>query len=99
MFSKPLVGPALMDFADSLPGTAASLFEDTAQSSPDKTVHGREHVGMAVLEIPIPATQGPVHVRHDFLPATSIPARCLLPYPVLQLLQALFARPFHAPLE
>ena len=42
---------------------ASPLFEQTAQAPPNKAIHGRKHIAVAVLEVPIPATQGAIHVR------------------------------------
>ena len=99
LFGKPLVRPAVMRTALSLPRVPPPLFEQTAESASDVTVHGRKHVALAVLEISIPAVQGPVHIPHDFFPTPSVQPRRFLPDSCLQLLETLLPWPLPAALE
>src|SRR5438874_2014669 len=88
-----------MSRAQSWTGAAPPLLQQAPQSSPHIAIHPLKHVGLAVLEISIPATQGAVHVGYDGLLASPIPPRCFRSYLVLQFLQAFLPWPFHAPLE
>ena len=82
----------------SLSGMASPLFQQASQPSPHVAIDRRKHVGLAVLEIPIPAAQASVHIGPDLAQAASLQSRGLLSHPFLQLLEALIARPFQAAL-
>src|ERR1019366_2046457 len=96
---KPFIRPALLGRPQSLPGASTPLFKQAAQSSPHITIHASKRVGLAVLEIPIPASQRAIDVGHDILQATSANPQGLRPHPFPQLNQALLTWPFHALLE
>src|SRR5450756_2084479 len=88
MLGKPFVRPAVMGLPLPFPDTIQPPLQQTAQPSSHIAIHISERVRFAVLEIPIPAPQSPVHFRHDFLQATPVQPRRHRPHPFPQLQQA-----------
>ena len=99
MLGKVGVWPSLMVGSPSSAPTPAALAQDAAKPHPHPTVEAPECGPVAVLEVLIPAPQGPVDVRDDLPEAVAVGAAGLGPYRVLDLPQAPLAGPAIAPLE
>src|SRR5271166_6068121 len=77
--------------ADALPWTLLLLAQEGAQPPPDKPVELAEGGVMGMFEVAEPAAQPRVEIRHGTGEAVAPCAPRLLPYAVLELVQALLA--------
>src|SRR3954470_24946170 len=73
--------------------------QDGSQPSAYPSVQFPEHALLAMLEVLEPSSGRAIHVGDDLLQAVAVIARGLLADGVLELLQALLARQFHALLK
>ena len=99
MYGKEGIGPAVVIPASATSSQANTVPEDTAQPHPNPLVQWRERELMAVFKVFKPAHQGAVDVRDGFLQAFAVGTSGFGPDGVLELLEALLARPTIASLE
>src|SRR5882672_1293209 len=101
MLGKEGIGPALMIGAVNFghPFVAETFAQEASQPPADPAVHQSECRAMAVLEVLEPSSQGAVHVRDDHGKALSRGSFGLGADRILELRQALLARPATARLE
>ena len=94
-----VVRPALMIAPTPAPFAPMALAQDASETSAHVSVHAREHVLVAVLEVSIPAHQRAIEVLADLAQTAPLGASRLAADRILELVHALLTRPFLAPLE
>src|SRR5688572_33173288 len=93
------VRPLLMITATAPSLLALVLAQDAAQAHAHPTIDARKDVPMAVLEVFEPAPQRGVDALDDLRHASSLRPASFLANRLPELVQALLARPFHAPFK
>ena len=88
-----------MIFAPCAPLLLAPFAKDAAQPPARISVYGAELIGLAVFEVPKPASQGSAQIRADRTHTSAIGTSALCAYRVFEFIHAFLAWPFHSPLK
>jgi hypothetical protein len=99
MIPKVLIGPAIMIMSSTNPSLMQSFAQNASQVAPKPTVQADEGPRVALFEVLEPSPEGDTYSHNDRGQTMAVAAPGLVAQPILELLQALLARPAGAGLK